>query len=57
MTAAQRKDEQTITEEDVRHEHLGSVNKSAHWAYLFGVLAASFVLMIAFIAVLGAGGS
>ncbi len=51
------KDERTITDEDVRREHQLAVNKAAHWAYLFGVLGVSFVLMIAFIAALGAGGS
>jgi uncharacterized membrane protein YdcZ (DUF606 family) len=56
MTNPQRR-EASITEEDVRQEHHQSVNKAAHWAYLFGVLGVSFVLMIAFIAILGAGGS
>ena len=50
-------DERTITEEAVRHEHLDSADKATHWAYLVGVLGVSFVLMIAFIALLGARGA
>ena len=48
--------EKTITEEDVRNEHLKSVNAPAHWAYLFGMLVGSFVLMVIFIALLGGAG-
>jgi hypothetical protein len=50
MTA---KDETTITEDDVRTEHLQSAQPGLHWAYLFGMLGGSFVLMLAFIAWLG----
>jgi hypothetical protein len=34
-------------------EHLRQVNERAHWAYLIGVLAGGFVLMILVIAWLG----
>lgn len=47
------KSEATITEDDVREEHVGSVNTAAHWAYLFGVLIGGLVLMVALIALLG----
>jgi hypothetical protein len=49
--------EAKVSEEDVRREHLESVHEGAHWAYLFGVLLAGTVLMLLFIAMLGAGGS
>jgi hypothetical protein len=48
--------EKTISEDDVRKEHLKSVNAPAHWAYLFGVLLGSFVLMVLFIALLDGAG-
>ena len=49
----QKKDEAQIQQEQVREEHLGEVQIGAHWAYLFGVLLASFLLMVALIAWLG----
>ena len=48
-----RRDESTITEDDVREEHLETVRPGPHWAYLFGVLGGSLVVMVAFIAWLG----
>lgn len=48
--------EKTLTEDDVRAEHLGEVNEPAHWAYLFAVLIGGTVLMILLIAAM-AGGS
>jgi hypothetical protein len=48
-----RKDETTLTEEDIYKEHQRSVNPTAHWAYLFGVLAGGLMLMFLLIAVLG----
>jgi hypothetical protein len=47
------KDERNITEQDVYKEHMKSVNPAAHWAYLLGVLAVSFIAMVALIALLG----
>lgn len=44
--------EKTISEEKVREEHLGEVNPTAHWAYMFGVLLGSTVLMVVFIALM-----
>ena len=46
-------DERNITDEDVRREHMASVNAPAHWLYMIGVLAVSFLLMIGLIALLG----
>jgi len=46
--------EQDITEDQVREEHLAKVNQAAHWLYLFSVLGAGLLLMVAFIALLGA---
>ena len=46
-----------ITEEDVREEHLRSVNVPAHWLYMVGVVGGAFLLMIALMAVLGAVGA
>jgi hypothetical protein len=40
--------------EEVEAEHLEEVNPAAHWTYLVGVLAISFLLMLALIAWLGA---
>ena len=48
--------EAEIREGEVRKEHLDSVNVPRHWAYLFGVLIGSFLLMVTLIAVLGGGG-
>ena len=48
--------EKTLTEEDVRIEHLSTVNEPAHWAYLFAVLVGGTILMILYIALM-AGGS
>jgi hypothetical protein len=48
--------EQTIDEELVREEHLAEVNQAAHWAYLAGVMFTGTLLMLAFIAWLGASG-
>jgi hypothetical protein len=47
--------EKTITEEEVRDEHLGEVNPTAHWIYVLGVVVGSTILMIVFIALLGGG--
>jgi hypothetical protein len=47
--------EKTITEDDVRDEHLVEVNPTAHWIYVFGVVVGSTILMIVFIALLGGG--
>jgi hypothetical protein len=44
--------EQTITEEEIREEHLHEANATAHWAYMFGVLLVSTLLMIVFIALM-----
>jgi uncharacterized membrane protein YdcZ (DUF606 family) len=48
-----KRDETTISEDDVRTEHLQSAQPGPHWAYLAGVLGGSFVLMLAFLAWLG----
>ena len=48
-----KKDETSLTEDDVREEHLKSVRPGPHWGYLFGVLGGSFVVMVVFIAWLG----
>jgi hypothetical protein len=45
--------ETTITQEQVRKEHMREVNQLAHWAYLLGVIAISFLLMLGLMAVLG----
>ena len=37
-----------VREDDIREEHLRSVHERAHWAYLFGVLGISFLLMVLF---------
>jgi hypothetical protein len=48
--------EKTLSEDDVRAEHVGEVNVPAHWAYLFAVLVGGTILMILMIALM-AGGS
>ena len=50
------KDETQLTEKDIYDEHQRSVKPTAHWAYLFGVLAGGLLLMIALIAFLGGSG-
>jgi len=47
-----QKDETTLTENDVRREHMRAVKPGPHWAYLFGVIGTSVLLMIAFMAFL-----
>lgn len=47
--------ERTLSEDDVRAEHLSEVNEPAHWAYLFAVLIGGTVLMILLIAAMGGG--
>ena len=44
--------EESLTEDDVRDEHMKAVNVPAHWAYLFGVLLGGLVLMLLLIAVI-----
>jgi hypothetical protein len=46
--------EKTIDQDTVRQEHLAEVHEPAHWAYLFGVMLGTTLLMLAFIAWLGA---
>ena len=48
-----RKDEATLTEEDVRREHEREAKPGPHWAYLFGVLGGGLVVMLALIGFLG----
>jgi hypothetical protein len=45
--------ERTVTEEQVRLEHLRQVDKGRHWTYLVGVLVGGTLLMIGLIALLG----
>jgi hypothetical protein len=45
--------ERTVTEEQVRAEHLREVNVRAHWLYIGGVLGGGFALMLALLWVLG----
>ena len=45
--------EESLTEDDVREEHLKEVNQSAHWGYMLTVLGGSMVIMLALIAFLG----
>ena len=46
--------EKTIDQAAVRQEHLAEVHQPAHWAYLLGVMLGTTVVMLAFIAWLGA---
>jgi hypothetical protein len=48
------KDERYLTEADVWDEHQSNVKGLAHWIYLVGVLGGALLLMLVFIAVLGA---
>ena len=50
-------DERTITAERVRTEHLRTVHRPAHWAYLLVVLIGGTALMIALIALMAGVGS
>lgn len=45
------------TADDVWNEHVEAVHVGAHAAYMIGVLAGSFLLMVLLIAALGAGAS
>jgi hypothetical protein len=47
--------EKTITEEQVREEHLKEVNQPLHWVFLGAVVFGSLLFMILLIAVLGSG--
>jgi hypothetical protein len=44
QTTAQR--ELKLSEDDIRREHLRTVNVPAHWGYLFGVLGGGTLLMV-----------
>ena len=46
--------EKTINETQVREQHLAEVHQPAHWLYLAGVISGGAVLMLVFIALLGA---
>jgi hypothetical protein len=46
--------EREVTEEQVRQEHQTAVNVPAHWAYLVAVLVGGTLLMLGFVAWLGA---
>jgi len=46
--------ERDITAGDVRREHVQNVKVGAHWAYLATVLGGGLILMVLFIAALGA---
>ena len=47
--------ERTISEEQVRAEHLKEVYPPAQWAYVLGVLAVGTLLMLGLIALMGSG--
>lgn len=42
-----------MREEHVRQERLQAVDVAVHWAYLFGVMGGSLLLMILLVALLG----
>jgi hypothetical protein len=48
--------EKTLSDDEVRKEHLAEVSVRAHWTYLFGVLFGGTALMVVFIALLDALG-
>jgi hypothetical protein len=50
-------DESTLTEDQVRKEHLETINEPAQWAYLFAVLVGGTVLMILLIAAIAGTGT
>lgn len=50
------KAELTVTEDDVRVEHMREVHVPAHWLYMIAVIAGGFVAMIALMAALGGTG-
>ena len=45
--------ERTITEEEVRLEHLAEVHQSWHWAYIAAVLLGGLAAMLLLLWVLG----
>jgi hypothetical protein len=45
--------ERTITEEEVRLEHLAEVRQAVHWAYIAAVLLGGLALMVLFLWALG----
>ena len=47
-------EQETLSEDDVRAEHLATVNRPAHWIYLSAVLVGGTLLMVLLIAWLGA---
>jgi hypothetical protein len=52
--ASAAEQEKTLSEDDVRREHLATVNRPAHWIYLSAVLVGGTLLMVLLIAWLGA---
>ena len=50
-------DERSLTQDDVRSEHLASVNMGAQALYITGVILGGMLLMLLLIAVLGGSSS
>jgi hypothetical protein len=46
QVSSDRERELRLTEDDIRAEHVRSVNVLAHWTYLFAVLGGGLVLMV-----------
>jgi hypothetical protein len=46
-----------LREDDIREEHVQSVNVPAHWAYLLAVLGGGFLLMVLLLVLLSATAS
>jgi hypothetical protein len=51
------KAELTLTDDDVRAEHMREVHVLAHWLYMVAVLAGGFVAMVALMVALGGTGA
>jgi hypothetical protein len=50
-------DDRSITPAVVREEHLREVHQPSHWLYVASVLGLSFLVMLGFIALMGANAS
>ena len=51
-----KKDESTVSQQEVWDEHLRDVHVGRHWAYIAGVLGGGFLLMIGLMALVSGGG-
>ena len=51
-----KRNEATLSQDEVWEEHLENVHVGRHWLYMVGVIGGGFVLMLVLMALVSAGG-